>query len=556
MPFRLPAPVVLMFLLVGCVAFGCDSGKATSCSAEEATEVAERTSAVDARDISFPITCCADTQASFDKGLFLLHNMMYRQAQAEFESAATADKTCAMLQWGIAMTQFHPVWPGGPSEEALKSGARAVEKARSIAATNSATTDREKEYIEAVAAYYKDWKDNDRGTRRIHWRDAQGKLAKMFPQDAEAQIFFALAQFTTTAPNDFEGQLRSAEQLEIILKERPEHPGVLHYLVHAYDNPKHAHRGVKTADAYDKVAPDSPHALHMPSHIYVRLGVWDQVIASNIRSRNSAQRQPVDGDRVSKHFLHALDYLVYGYLQVADDKLARQEVARANNETEWELNSGPGAYALAAIPARLAIERRAWQQAAKLKPRAISYTWDAYPWAEAITHAARGLGSARSGDIDAAQQAIRELDRLKALTTDTWWQGRIEVERDVVAGWVAHKQGKTDKAAELLSQAAKRELDAGKQPVEPGHTVYAVEQLGELLLKLNRPAEALKAFRLSLQDSPRRFHALFGAGRAAEIANMDGEAAAYYASLTEMVVSGGDRPQVRHAADFLARAKK
>jgi hypothetical protein len=191
-----------------------------------------------------------------------------------------------------------------------------------------------------------------------------------------------------------------------------------------------------------------------------------------------------------------------------------------------------------------------------LKPRAISYTWEEYPWAEAVTHAAAGLGAARTGDIDAAQQAIRELDRLKALTRDTWWQGRIEVERDVVAGWVAYRQGKTDEAVHLLSQAAERELDAGKESVEPGHTIYAGEQLGELLLELNRPVEALGAFRRSLQDSPRRFHSLFGAGRAAEMTQMEEEAAAYYTSLTEMVVPGGNRPQVRHATDFLAGLKK
>jgi len=506
-------------------------------------------------NISFPISCNDETQSRFNNGLFLLHNMMYKQAQSEFESGIVSDETCAMLYWGVAMTQFQPKWPGEPSIEALKAGANAVDKARSIAAANPDVTHREKGYIEAAGAYYKEWETTDRNTRKMRWRDAHGMLASMYPEDAEAQIFFALATVTTTAPNDYEGLLHSAKKLENILEKNPDHPGVLHYLLHACDNPVYARRGVQAARAYENVAPDAPHALHMPSHIYVRLGEWDQVAAWNTRSRDAAKRQPVDGNRVSRHFLHALDYLVYGYLQVADDEKARLEMEKVSNEIEWQLNSGPGAYALAAIPARYAIERRDWQQAAELRPRTMTYTWDAYPWAEAITYAARGLGAARNGDTDAALVANEELNRLKALTNSGWWRGRIDVQRDVIAGWIAYEQGQTDEAVKLLRRASEQELAAGKQSVEPGHVVNAVEQLGDMLIMSGRFKEALEIYQRSLEESPKRLHSLFGAGNAAEKAGMDEDAAIYYSGLVELADEVSQRPELKQAAEFLKRIK-
>ena len=546
----------LVMLLVGCL--GCESGESTATSdhrVPEVTELSEPVPAPEAPGVSFPTSCGAATQARFEQGIFLLHNMMYKQAHAEFAAAAGADAKCAMLHWGIAMTQFHPQWPGEPTEEALETGADAVRTARSITAR---TTERERGYIEAVGSYYQDWRNNDRYARKANWREAQERHAAAHPEDSEAQIFFLLAQLTTSDPFDktYAQQLGAAEGLEEILEQRPEHPGLLHYLLHAYDNPVYARRGVGVAQRYESVAPDAPHALHMPSHIYVRLGDWGDVISGNIRSQASALRQPAPGGRVSKHFLHALDYLVYGFLQLADDERALQEVSKANADTEWQLDSGPGAYALSAAPARFAIERRAWKEAATLELRAVPYSWDRYPWAEALTHAARGLGAARSGDIEAARASIDELDRFEGLTSDSWWQRRIRLERDVISGWIAHEQGKASAAVQLIGNAAEEELSAGKLSVEPGHTLYAVEQLGELLLELDRPREALEAFRRSLADSPKRFHSLFGAGRAAELAKMDEEATGYYAALTEMVVAGNDRPQVQHASDFLAKEKQ
>ena len=353
--------------------------------------------------------------------------------------------------------------------------------------------------------------------------------------------------------NSYSQQLKAAESLEKILPQHPEHPGLMHYLLHAYDNPVHARRGVSAAERYESVAPDAPHALHMPSHIYVRLGNWEKVISWNIRSRDSARHQPAPGGKISRHYLHALDYLVYGYLQVGDDQKARAEAVKADAHAEWQLDSGPAAYALAAVPARFAVERRAWSEAAALEPRAVPYSWDRYPWAEAITHAARGLGAARVGDVGAALRSIAELERLEGLTADGWWQGRIRLEKDVISGWIAHEQGNDPDAVERIRQAARQELAAGKLSVEPGHTMFAIEQLGELLLELERPEGALEAFQRSLQDSPKRFHSLFGAGRAAEATGWNELAAEYYFALTDMVTNDTGRPQAKHAARFLAK---
>jgi tetratricopeptide (TPR) repeat protein len=224
-----------------------------------------------------------------------------------------------------------------------------------------------------------------------------------------------------------------------------------------------------------------------------------------------------------------------------------------NGRVAWEPESGPGAYALAAVPARFAIERRAWKEAAALRARSVPYGWDRYPWAEAITVAAQGLGAARVGDVEAATRSIAELDRLEGLTQAGWWRGRIRLERDVISGWVLFQQGRADEAVERVRRAAERELASGKLPVEPGHTIFAIEQLGELLLELDRPGEALEAFRRSLEDSPRRFHSLAGAGRAAESADLQDEAVESYTALLEMGVDGSERPETAHAAKYLAK---
>jgi tetratricopeptide (TPR) repeat protein len=498
------------------------------------------------------LSCGAATQESFDRGFFLLHNMMYTQARSAFEQAAAVDDKCAMVHWGIAMTYFQPLWPGQPTEEALENGSSAVDRAK---AASTGATEKERDYIAAAATYYADWKKTDSAARLKNWEAGQKKLAERYPDDIEAQAFYALSRLSTVDRKDktYAQAMEVAGVLEKLLAQRPDHPGLMHYMLHAYDNPVHAHHALEAARKYEDVAPDAPHALHMPSHIHVRLGNWKEVIDWNIKSAQAAERQPAAGERVSRDYLHALDYMTYGYLQIADDASAKAQVAKMDPSKKYELNSGPGAYALASTAARYAIERLDWKEAAALVVRRVDYTWDQFPWAEAVTHAARGLGAARTGNTKAAQKSIAELDRLKPLIESPWWQSRVEIERDVIAAWVAHKKRDKKKALALMSGAAKRELASGKDNVEPGHVINAAEQLGDLLVEVKQPKQALEAFKAALVDSPRRFNALYGAGRAAEQAGLADEAKTHYSQLVDMSAEGSDRPALAHARKFLGK---
>lgn len=498
-----------------------------------------------------PTGCAEASQRQFDQGFYFLHNMDYTRARAVFEQAATADPKCAMLSWGAAMTYFQPLWPGKPTEAALAKGAQAVAAAQSAAAGRM-----ERDYVAAVAAFY-DGEGIDYGVRLKHWAAAQQKLAGQYPEDVEAQAFHQLARLATRDRKDktYAESIAAGEAIERLLQQRPEHPGLMHYLVHAYDNPALAERGVEVSAQYMATSPDTAHALHMPSHIYTRLGDWKRMIAANIRSAETALDHPAADQRVSRDFLHAADYLAYGYLQTGDDRNAAAVARRIVAAVPYEENFGPVAYASAAVPARLALERRDFRQAAGLTPRPAPYTWDRFPWAEAVTHAARGLGAARRGDAKAAEAELAELDRLQARIEAPWWVERVRIERDAVAAWLAWAKGDGKQAETLLRDAAAREIASGKDSVEPGHVVVAIEEYADMLLALGRPQEALQAYEDSLRESPRRFNALYGAGRAAELAGFGDKAQGYYAQLLEVASPDSTRPELARAKAFLAGRK-
>jgi len=501
--------------------------------------------AAEPRGAALSISCGAATQSRFDRGFFLLHNMMYSQARAEFEAAIETDDRCAMLHWGLAMTWFQPLWSGQPTEQALHSGSEAIAKARALGGGA-----RDQAYVAAAATYYRDWKTTDTPARLERWEAGQRQLASRYPDDVEAQAFWALSLLATADKHDrtYARQQKAAAFLEKLLRRRPEHPGLMHYLIHAYDNPAHAHHGAHMAAKYGAVAPQAPHALHMPSHIHVRLGNWDQVIEWNEKSASVAKRQPAADGRVSRDFLHAMDYLAYGYLQKGDDRRARETVETIDDPAvRYELNNGPASYALAATPARYAIERGAWVEAAALAVRHVEYSWDKFPWAEAVTHAARALGAARSGDVGQARRSLAEMDRLEALVEARWWKERIAIDREVVRAWLAYGAGDRKTAVDLMRAAATREIAAGKDSAEPGHVIGAAEQLGVLLLELERPAEALAAFRTALEDSPRRLNSLHGAAMAAEATKMHAEARTYYTELVKICAAGTTRAACKQA---------
>ena len=492
--------------------------------------------------------CAEASQQRFDRGFYLLHNMDYTRARATFEQAAAADPACAMLSWGAAMTYFQPLWPGQPNDAALARGAQAAAAARTAARSEA-----DRDYAAAVSAFY-EGEGIDYDLRLKHWAMAQKHLAEQRPTDIEAQAFYQLARLATRDRKDktHAESIAAGHDIERLLQQRPDHPGLMHYLVHAYDNPGLARNGIDVSKQYMATAPDTAHALHMPSHIYTRLGDWPRMIDANQRSAAAALEHPAADGRVSRDFLHATDYLTYGQLQTGDDRAAAATAARIDPATPYEQNFGAGAYALAAVPARLALERRDFARAAALVPRAVPYDWERFPWAEAVTHAARGLGAARSGDAETAKAELAELDRLRARIDAPWWGERVGIERDVIAAWLAWNDRDAEQAEALMRAAAARETAAGKDSVEPGHVVVATEEWGELLLELERPREARVAFETSLRESPNRFNALYGAARAAESAGQREQARAYYRQLLGIAGKSSTRPELESARRFLA----
>lgn len=509
--------------------------------------------------VRFPTSCAPAAKPHFDRGLAFLHSFGYGEARRAFEEAAAADPQCAMPQWGIAMTWYHPIWaPPTPAE--LAAGRAAAEKAAQL----DAGTPRERAYVAAVGEYYRDEPGRDARARAAAFRTAMEGVARDFPDDHEAAIFHALTLLATAPPSDttFAQQKQAAEILSRLLPLEPDHPGISHYVIHSFDYPELAELAVDAARVYAKIAPDSAHALHMPSHIFTRLGLWHDSVASNLDSAASARKLAAvrTPGKTSFDELHALDYLEYAYLQLGqEDKAAevRDAVARA---TELD-DSGnfAAAFAIAAVPARWALERRAWQEAAALQPPSQQLAWDRVSYALAATHFARAIGAARSGDAAAARPAVDELARIQAGLAAAPpagpydWAGHVEALRLAATGWTARAAGEDDEAVRLLTQAAELDERVGKHPVTPGTILPPRELLADLLLELGKPAEALQHYEAALAQAPNRFNGLAGAARAATAAGDRDKARALMGQLVELgATATTERPELREARAALA----
>jgi hypothetical protein len=488
-------------------------------------------------NVSFPTSCRPELQPAFERGVALLHSFGYNVAERAFADVAREDPGCAMAQWGIAMTQYHPIW-AAPTAAELAAGKEAAERAAAILAAPPAganpPTERERGYVAAIGAFYADAPNADHKTRAGRYRDALGELAKKYPDDPEATMFYALVLIGTAPPSDAtHAQQRKAVDLLIPLVEKlPNHPGVAHYMIHGLDFPDVAAQGLDAARRYARIAPSSPHALHMPSHVFVRLGLWPETIASNRDSAASARAMGGGyGAPGAKDELHALDYLVYAYLQSGQDDDAAAVVAQtAELAASSKEPAFQAAYALAAVPARYALERERWAEAAAL-PAAFTkdgaadgYIAKNYAYVPAITWFAHALGAARSGDVPAAEAAAAALAAeqqklAKSPPPGSYdWAGYVESQRLAAAGWIARAKGKNDEAIALLSQATELEERVGKSPVTPGSLLPARELLADLYLELGRPREALAEYERSLVATPNRLRSLGGAARAAELA--------------------------------------
>ena len=451
-------------------------------------------------------SCNAAAQKEIDRGVALIHSFWYGPAEKTFRAAAAADEQCGMAWWGVAMSNLHPLW-APPTPDELSRGIEGATKAKAT----GAKTDREKAFINAIHTYFSDAEKLDHRTRLLAYEQAMAGVEQANPKDHEAAIFHALALIGIADPKDktYASQKKAAEILNRILPEEPEHPGIAHYLIHSFDYPDLAQLALPAARVYAKLAPGSPHALHMPSHIFTRLGLWDESIASNIASRDKAH------DYVSKVMpgaaaydeLHAIDYLVYAYLQQGKLDQAKALVDRTMRITKVDNPSQfAAAYAISAVPARYALERRQWKEAAALTvPTLID--WSKVPYAEANIHFSRAIGAARSNDLAIAKEAIGRLEAIKK-TLSGYWADQVEIQRLGASAWLAHAEKKDEDALRLARAAADLEATTDKHPVTPGAIVPARELLAELLLETGKREDALIEVKHVLKEAPGRRSAM------------------------------------------------
>jgi hypothetical protein len=521
--------------------------------------------------VHFEISCDSKVTGDFARAVALLHSFFYEEARRRFESIAAQDPTCAMAAWGEAMTWYHPIW-APPTEAEMAAGRAAMERAKAA----GARTERERDYIGALDAFYATPTTGDGGAvgqschgpggghtpRALAYANAMAAVHAKYPQDVEAAAFYALALLGSAPATDetLSNQLAAAAILEGLWKRNPDHPGVAHYLIHAYDYPSLAPRGLEASRAYAAIAPWVPHALHMPSHIFTRLGLWQEGIESNLASAEAARAYAAKyhPDAVSFEELHALDYLVYAYLQTEQDAKAQSVVDRVARITKTHPDIDfVVAYALGAIPARYALERRAWAEAASLAlPNPQAPLWSGFPFDQAHIELAHALGRAHTGDAAGARRALERMAELRDATTDPrfqYFRRQLDLQQAAVSAWLDYREGKEEDALRRLRATADLEDALGKHPVSPGAILPARELLGELLLEAKRPEEALTAFEASLRLYPGRFAAVYGAAHAAALARRRDVARQRYGELLEITKAGdGHRPEIGEAHAFLA----
>jgi tetratricopeptide (TPR) repeat protein len=501
--------------------------------------------------VSFPVSCAPAVQERFNRAVAILHSFWYDEAGQAFSEIAAADPTCAMAHWGIAMSLYQQLWEPPLAPGGLERGWAEIQKAQSL----GAKTERERGFIEALAVFYKDADHVQHRTRALAYRDAMEKVHQANPEDREAALFHALSLIATAQPSDksYAQQRKAGAIIEPIYAEQPNHPGAAHYLIHAYDNPVLAPRALAAARSYAKIAPSMPHALHMPSHIFVRLGYWQEVIDSNVAAKAASRAEangPHKKSALGEQF-HAMDYLMYGYLQSGRYRKAKAVLDERNGLIS-SVDQAKMEYAASAIPARYAVEQHRWAEAAELSPGT-----DYRPAYQALTYFARAIGAARSGKVERAREDVAKLQQLyeAQAAKDVYWADQIKIQHLEASAWVAHAAWDDAEAVRLARSAADLEDATEKRPVTPGPIVPARENLGDLLAETGNYSAALAEYKKGLEDSPNRFNGLYGAARAAEQLGEKQKAKFYYAKLVE--ICGPARqmsPELQRANAYLKLA--
>ncbi len=507
----------------------------------------------------FETSCSEKIKEDFNLAVKLLHSFEYDEAEKMFSKIIDEQPDCAMAYWGIAMSNFHPLWTP-PSEPELKKGAKAVGIAQSITQKSK----KEESYINSIAAFYKDWDKTDHRTRTINFENAMEKLYKEYPDDKEAAIFYALAINAAVDPADksFTRQKKAGSILNNLYPGQPNHPGIVHYIIHNYDYPEIAEMGLSAARKYAAVAPSSAHALHMPSHIYTRLGLWDDCISSNLASVSAAKCYAEQAG-IKGHWdeeLHALDYLMYAYLQKGDNDLAKKQWDYLKTINYVSPLNFKVAYSFAAIPSRYVLENKLWKEAQNIDIHYKDFSWEKFQWQKAIIHFTRLIGAVNNGNLSAANSELNELKNIHnnlLQQKDSYKANQVQIQIKSSEAWIKVKEKKHDEALALMKLAADMEDKTEKHPVTPGEVLPARELLGDMLLQMNKPADALIAYEANLKNHPKRFNGLYGAGLAAEkLGNLE-KAEFYYSQLNAPAKSSNSvRPEMNAVRLFFEKNKK
>ncbi len=498
--------------------------------------------------VHFDTSCSPEVHDEFDLAVATLHSFGYRKSAQLFADVLSKDPKCGIAEWGIAMSHYRQLWDP-PTGDDLRIGLEAAQKGLSI----KPTTQRERDYLGAILSFYQGAGSESHNARAKRYESAMESLYNRYPQDTEAAIFYALSLIANAPLNDktYANQKNATQILEPILKQQPEHPGLAHYIIHADDNPALAQLALSAAQRYSLIAPDSPHALHMPSHIFTRLGLWEESIASNLASAASARKQELAGDE-----LHALDYLVYAYLQTGRIAEARKLTQQLPVVEAGDAARYAGLYATAAIPARYWIERQEWGAAATLPLPLQNSPEDPYASTEATLYFARALGAARFGDINAAQAAMKPLLSLR----DALAKGgdgdavQVNIQLKIVTAWIKWEEGDHSAALQEMRVAAAMEDATDKSPVSPGSIAPASEMLGDMLLLAKQPKLALEAYESALKSTPGRLRAEYGAAVSAQEAGMRPAAEQHYRRLlTNCRRADSDLPELARANQFFGK---
>lgn len=504
--------------------------------------------------VEFEISCGAEVKEDFDLALALLHSFEYDEAEKVFAKIIDKKPACAMAYWGVAMSNFHPLW-APPTIAELKKSAKAIQIAQSIAGK----TKREADYINSISSFYNGYDHLDHKTRCVRFEKAMQKLFADYPADKEAAIFYALALNAAADPADksFSKQKKAGAILNGLYPGEPNHPGIVHYIIHTYDSPELAELALPAARKYANVAPSSAHALHMPSHIFTRLGLWQECINSNLASVSSAQCY-AEAVGIKGHWdeeLHGLDYLVYAYLQKGENDHAKKQWDYLKTIKDVQPVNFKVAYAFAAVPSRYLLENKLWKEAASLEIHHPDFKWKDYQWQEAIIHFTRLLGSIHTEDINSAKAELKELNRIRENLVeqkDSYKSNQVQIQIKASEAWMRFKEGKNKEALRLMVLAADLEDKTEKHPVTPGEVIPARELLGDLLLQMKQPHKALIAYEANLRKHPNRFNGLYGAGLAAQQSGKVEKAGFYFRKLLTFVnPATSNRPELTIIRKFL-----